>query len=162
MTDPHSLASELYVGECLFHEALSSSRRKKKAFGLVIVGDRRVLCCLRSTRLFLILTGLALLKHPSSVSSLPRADSLHLVQSWRPLSPLKLTWPYPCLIHDTVTCPDICEQHWQADRLLRAVKGNQHYPAVHPSHTLHSLSGNFTRFKMHWLYELSDLWPACI
>lgn len=54
-----------------------------------------VLRCLRSTGLFLILTGLALLKRPPSVSSLPRADPLHLVQSWRPLSPLETTIAIP-------------------------------------------------------------------
>lgn len=60
---------------------------EKTAFWAVIVGNGVVLCCLRSTGLFLILTGLALLKQPPSVSSLPRADPLHLVQSWRPLPP---------------------------------------------------------------------------
>lgn len=87
----------------------------KTAFWVVIAGDRGVLRCLRSTGLFLILTGLVLLKRPPFVSSLPRADPLHLVQSWRPLSPLKQTWSYPCLIHDAVTCSDSCEQHWQTD-----------------------------------------------
>lgn len=106
---------------------------------MVIFSDG-VLCCFRSTGLYLILTGLALLKHPPPVSSLPRADPLCLVQSWRPLSPLKQIWPYPCLIHDTVTCSDSCEQHWQPDRFLRVAKGNQLYAAVHTSHTSLSLS----------------------
>lgn len=140
----YSLASAFCVWVIAFSVKCSLFLEGKTTFWVVIAGDRE--CCVVSDQQGCTSSWQVL--HSSSALARSHHSPVPIRSAWYspggPFPPWNKPWPYPRLIHDTVTCSDSCEQHWQDDRFLRAAKGNRHSPAVHPSHTLQSLSPVYT------------------